>query len=242
MLVARSRDDAARALENARGDLLVQAFVEGPEFGLFYARRPDEPRGRILSITEKHLPRVVGDGVRSLEELILADERTLPMYRFFLEKEADRLAWVPAANESVSLGDLGSHCRGATFLDGAHLATPALEAAVDALSRSFPGFFFGRYDVRSASVAELAEGRFLVLELNGVTSEVTHVYDPRHSVFAAWRALLAQWQLAFEIGDANARVGARVSSWAELGRAVLDHFRRTRRRNASVDTAVPQAA
>ena len=47
------------------------------EVGVFYYRFPDEERGHIFSITKKEFPCVVGDGRRSLEKLIRADEHFL---------------------------------------------------------------------------------------------------------------------------------------------------------------------
>jgi membrane protein DedA with SNARE-associated domain len=212
VVVARSEDELARALARPL-DLLVQAYVPGLEFGLFYARHPDWPRGRLVSLTSKHLPTVTGDGLRTLEELILADPRHLAMARFFLTAHAPSLARIPTTGELVLLGDLGTHCRGATFLDAAHLVTPALEAALDATSRTFAGFHLGRYDVRSPSAEALMRGEFTVLELNGLTSEPTHIHDPRHSLLHAWRTLAAQWRLAFEIGAANRR---RPLAWSRI--------------------------
>lgn len=225
VVVARSPADAERVLADEPGALLVQAFVPGLEFGLFYARSPDEAMGRILSLTEKHLPSVTGDGRRTLEQLLLSDPRTLGLARFHLAAQASRLAWTPAAGEHVPLGDLGTHCRGATFLDGEHLRTPALEQALEHVSRTLPGFCFGRYDVRAESTEALAAGRFQVLELNGLTSESTHIYDPRHTLWEAWRDLGRQWTLAFEIGGANVRSGTRVAPWREILHAL--HRRRT---------------
>ncbi len=224
--VCRDREALADALgvggaPCAPGDLLLQAYVGGEEFGVFYARRPDDPRGRVLSITEKHLPAVTGDGVSTLEALVLSDRRAAGCARLHLERHAERLADVPAAGERVLLGELGTHCRGATFLDGARHASAALEEAVERVSRGLPGFFFGRYDLRAASAEELSRGRFQVLELNGVTSEMTHVYDPRYSALDGWRTIAGQWRLAFAIGAANAARGARVSRLGELVREVL---------------------
>lgn len=216
VVVARSMAEAERVLADEPGALLVQAFVPGLEFGLFYARHPDEPAGRILSLTVKHLPSVTGDGRRTLEQLLLADPRSLGMARFHLAAQEPHLARTPAAGEHVRLGDLGTHCRGATFLDGAHLRTPALELALEQVSRTLRGFHFGRYDVRAESTEALAAGRFQVLELNGLTSESTHIYDPRHTLLEAWRDLARQWTFAFEIGAANARAGARVAPWREI--------------------------
>ena len=46
---------------------------------------------------------------------------------------AARLQEVPAPGEAVPLVELGSHCRGAVFLDGNHLHTPELEEAIEHL-------------------------------------------------------------------------------------------------------------
>ena len=90
---------------------------------------------------------------------------------------------------------------------------------MERINQRFEGFFLGRYDVCAPGLDPLRLGQFKVLELNGVTSEPTHIYDPRHSVRTAFRALFAHWTLAFEIGAANRAAGARVTSAGELLRA-----------------------
>ena len=224
--VVRTRDELAAYLHRATTDTIVQEYVPGVEFGVFYARRPPAPRGWILSITGKHLPVVTGDGRRTLEHLILADPRAVGMARFHLHRQQLRLHEVPAAGESVSLGDCGSHCRGALFLDGARLRTPEVEAAFDHVARRYEGFYFGRFDVRAPSAGAFARGEFTIIELNGVTSEATHIYDPSVGLAAAYRALFAQWSLAFEIGAENARRGAPVTSPGALLRESIAAMRR----------------
>jgi len=44
---------------------------------------------------------------------------------------------------------------------------------------------------------------FAVLELNGVTSESTNLYDPSWPLPRVYRTLFAQWSLCFAIGDAT---------------------------------------
>ena len=227
--VARCRAELETYLERAGGDTVIQEYVPGVEFGVFYARRPQDPSGVIVSITEKHLPAVVGDGRRTLEQLILDHPRAVCMARFHLAQQRSRLAAVPAAGMTVSLGACGSHCRGAEFLDGRHLLSPSLAQAVEAVARRFDGFYFGRFDVRAASAEAFSSGEFTVIELNGVTSEPTHVYDPRVSLAGAYRALLGQWSLAFEIGAANARAGAVVTPPRALVQTTLSALVRTAR-------------
>jgi hypothetical protein len=69
-----------------------------------------------------------------------------------------------------------------------------------------------------------------VLELNGLTAEATSIYDPRHSVLDAWRTLAAQWRIAFRIGAAQVRLGARKASWREIIGMVAGYRRSVRKR------------
>lgn len=217
VVVARTREALIAALSSAHVDTIVQQYITGLEFGVFYCRLPSQPRGRILSITEKRLPSVRGDGRRTIEELVLRGAETIGMARFHLSQQAERRDEIPGPGQVVSLGDCGSHCRGARFYDARGLVTPALEDAIERIASRFEGFYFGRFDLRVPSIEAFRRGEDItVLELNGVTSEVTHVYDPAVGLIEAYRALFEQWRLAFAIGAENAARGARVSSIGEL--------------------------
>ena len=222
--------DSERALReylaHADRDVLLQEYVPGPELGIYYYRMPDEATGHIFGITEKRLQSVVGDGQHTLERLILDDERAMRQAGVFFERHASRLLDVPAQGEVVPLGDLGNHCRGAVFTDGARFATAELTAAIDATSKQYEGFYVGRYDVRAPSEADLMAGRNLVvLELNGVSSEATNIYDPTNSLWAAWGTLFAQWRIVFAIADANRRAGHEPMPSGGFGRHVWRHLR-----------------
>jgi pimeloyl-ACP methyl ester carboxylesterase/membrane protein DedA with SNARE-associated domain len=202
--------------EQAGGDVLAQEYVPGLEFGVFYYRLPGEDRGRIFSLTEKRLPSVRGDGQATLERLILQDERGLSMAGFFLRQHARRLWEVPGPGEVVPIGELGTHCLGAAFYDGEPLKTAELEARVDAISKAFEGFWFGRYDVRAESEAAFRAGRFRIIELNGATSEATSIYDPKHTLREGYATLREQWRIGFEIGARNRAAGIRPATLSEL--------------------------
>jgi membrane protein DedA with SNARE-associated domain len=207
VVIARSQDEVEAYLAAARIDTIVQRYVGGLEFGVFYYRYPGETLGRISSITEKRFPEVVGDGASRLSDLVLRDDRAVCLAHVYLSRQHDR---VPAAGERVRLVELGSHCRGAIFLDGSRYVTPELEFAIDAVAQSHPGFYFGRFDVRTPSIADFQAGRFHVLELNGVSAEATHIYDPSVSVLEAYRVMFRHWRVALEIGAANRAAGAEV--------------------------------
>jgi len=204
---------------------IIQKYVEGAEFGVFYIRHPTEERGRIFSITIKIMTSVTGDGVRTLEELILDDDRAVLSHRHFRRLHEDRLGEIPAVGERVRLASLGSHCRGALFLNGSHLISPPLEAEIERIARNFDGFHFGRFDLRCPDEEALKRGEGIrLIELNGVTSEATHIYHPHTPLLSGYRTLISQWRHAYDIGMANAAAGARISSWLELAILLRKHF------------------
>ena len=215
--IIRSSAQLREYLTQAPCPVILQEYVPGEEYGVFYYRYPGEWRGRVFSVTEKRMPVLTGDGKHTLEELILADDRAVCMAGFYLRKNAERSKKAPAAGERVQLVEIGTHCRGAIFLDGGDTITPSLEEAIERIARTFDGFFFGRFDIRVPSREDFAAGRNLkIVELNGVTSEATHIYDPKLSLMDAYRVLFRQWRIAFEIGDLNRARGVRPASIAEL--------------------------
>ncbi len=214
--LAHDARDVEHWLATIRVDALVQQFASGLEFGIFYYRYPGDAHGRVFSITQKVFPELVGDGLHTLEHLIFADRRAVAMAEVYLHRNRGRLWDVPAAGERVRIADLGNHCQGAIFLDGTPLLTPQIESAIDEVSRGYAGFYFGRYDVRSESLESFRAGRFTVIELNGATSEATHIYDPRYSVFEAWRVLREQWRILYEIARRNRAAGTRLVGVGEL--------------------------
>jgi membrane protein DedA with SNARE-associated domain/pimeloyl-ACP methyl ester carboxylesterase len=222
--IIRGVEEALAYLEVASGDVLVQEFVPGQEFGIFYIRRPSETRGTIFSITDKRLLTLTGDGRHTLEELILQDDRAVCMALFHFRHHAAHLEAVPSAGESIPLVEVGTHARGALFLDGEWVRTPQLELAIDELSRRFDGFHFGRYDIRTENLTELQQGRgFRVVELNGATAEATSIYDPKNGLAAAYRTLFTQWRLLFEVAAENIARGARPATLGEMLRLVGKH-------------------
>jgi hypothetical protein len=221
-------------LSRANGDTIIQEYAPGLEFGVFYYRYPEYERGRIFSVTEKQFPAVCGDGVSTLETLILKDERAVCMARTYFEVNAERCDDVPAAGETVRLVELGSHCRGALFLDGAWIKTDELEKVIDDLCRGFEGFYFGRFDIRVPTIEDFRRGEnFKVVELNGVTSEATHIYDPRNVLLSAYRTLFEQWRTAFRVGSENRARGFEPPPLRSLARSVFQSIGGSNSRRAA---------
>jgi len=211
----RGTDDLLRYLREFPAHLrvMLQEFVsyEG-EAGLFYVRHPDQRRGRITSMTLKSSPVVVGDGRSTLRSLILAHPRAGHVPQLYFPRLADRLDSVPASGEHVALVFVGNHCKGATFENGADHVTEELTQRIDEIAQAIPDFYFGRFDVRFRSLPELRRGTgFTLIEVNGVGSEATHIWDPRTTLAQAYAAQFFHYRAAFEIGRKNRAAGHRTS-------------------------------
>lgn len=212
------RPQAAHYLATVAEAVMAQPWSDAAlEVGLYYVRMPDAAQGRVLSITDKRFAEVVGDGRSTLEQLIRRHPRCRLQAATFLARHAASRTEVPPRGQRVQLGVVGNHKQGTLFLDGRHLWTEALEQRVDAIARRTSGFFIGRFDVRYRDVEQLRAGEDLeIVELNGVSAEPTHIYDPNGSLLGAWRALCRHWSLVFAIGAANRRTGASSPSSGRL--------------------------
>lgn len=198
--------------------LVLQELVpwEG-EAGIFYMRRPGEARGRVTSLTLKCAPTVTGDGASTLRALILADRRAGRVPHLYFPRLEGRLDTVPAKGERVRLVFSGNHCKGSVFLDGRAEITPALVERIDAFARDIADFHFGRIDLRYASLAELRRGEgFRVIEVNGVGSEATHIWDPDCTLREAYAAQFFHYRAAFEIGREMKARGVRTPGKWEM--------------------------
>ncbi|WLI91608.1 hypothetical protein Q4S45_10950 [Massilia sp. R2A-15] len=229
--------DALRAYAAAypAGETFVlQEYLDDEgEAGVFYARDPASGAGRLIGLALRYYPRVLGDGVATLGQLIAGDARAARVLGSKAHASALDLDAVPASGQVVRLSTIGSTRVGGLYRDGASLVTPELTAAIDAIARDMPEFHFGRFDVRFSSESELAAGRgFTIMEVNGAGSEAIQAWDPDIGLAQGLRMVFAKQRVVFAIGAANRRRGVR-----PIGPLAL--IRLNWRQNALIDQYPP---
>jgi hypothetical protein len=203
-----SERDVASYLQSMHFNFLIQDLVSLPmEFGVFYTRFPDQPKGRVTSVTMKEMLSVSGDGHSTLQELILKKNRAKLQWPKLKEKFKNRLQEVIPTGHEVELVSIGNHCLGTKFLDGSHLINDKLSETFDSISQQIGGFYFGRFDLRCASLADLYAGNVKILELNGCGAEPAHIYQPGFPLFRGIKVLLEHWRNIFLIAKGNAERG-----------------------------------
>lgn len=211
------------------------------EAGVLYARAPGTRDGHIVSLTLRYFPHVVGDGRSSVRDLILRDARAawkagahLGLDEKHLGQSARELDIIPAAGETVRLSFIGSNRVGGFYRDAREHITPSLCRRFDAISKSMPDFYYGRYDVRFQSLDHLRNGEaFAIIEINGAGGESINVWDPSMPLRQVYRELFTQQRILFEIGAANRARGHRPPGAVAVLRSQLRQHRLIRRYPAS---------
>lgn len=195
--------------EHQNLNLIIQEFVDYKnECGIFYHRLPNEPKGKITSITLKKYPIILGDGNTTLKELITKDKRAVLYLPLLTELHEQNFGLVLKKGEEFILNVIGNHSKGTQFINGDYLINPALETAIDSIMQQIPGFFYGRLDIKYNSFEELALlQNFKIIELNGIISEPTHIYDPsKITYFKALKEIRNHWKLIYKIATFNHKV------------------------------------
>lgn len=212
-----SEDDAFAYMQSFDFDFLIQELIDLPlEFGVFYKRLPSEKNGVVFSIVGKEMLTVVGDGKQTLQELILKKDRAKLQWKKLKDAHANRLETIIPAGEMVLLNPIGNHCLGTTFLNSNALISEKLSKSFDNISKQIEGFYYGRFDLRCASLEDLAAGRVKVLELNGCGAEPAHIYQPGYSFWKAVYEMMIHWQSIYRIAVENKRQGVRYLSFKEV--------------------------
>lgn len=198
------------------------------EVGLFYIRLPEKNQGFISSITLKYAPYVCGDGHRTLEQLILDDLRSGQLTHLYFPKNQKFLSNVIPKGEYYQLAFAGSHSRGSVFRNGNMFITEQLESRIDELMKQIPSFHYGRMDIKFKDINSLMKGEnFAIIEINGASSEATHIWDSRTPLVEIFVTLLKQYRTLFEIGSQVRKTGLKTPSIIHMIRTWLNELRAT---------------
>jgi hypothetical protein len=196
-------------IRSATLDFHLQATVPfQQEAGIFYYRYPGETKGRLSGIVRKEFLHVTGDGHSTLRQLLEKDRRAILQWTDLEKVHGTFFGGVLPQGGVMELVPYGNHARGAKFLDDSHLIDEQLTTVIDNICRQIPEFHFGRLDIRYRDWDELRQGKnFAVIEVNGAGSEPTHIYDPSHSLFFAWKEIVRHWIILWRISRHNHRRG-----------------------------------
>ena len=193
-------------LKHVEEDVIIQEFIPyDNELGIFYHRIPGQKKGEITSVTIKKFIKIKGDGQLTLAELIEKDDRAFLYTDLFHAIHQDKLEHILNIGEEMTLSVIGNHSKGTQFINGNHLINDELEAFIDKICQQVEGWYYGRLDIKYINYDKLLKGEdFKILEVNGIISEPTHIYDASHkdaSYFKALKSINTHWNIMGKIAQ-----------------------------------------
>ena len=209
-----------RSAHKITGNYLLQKFTPYAfECGIFYTRKLGRPK--ITGINQKHFPTVMGNGKDNLQQLAQQHYRYTHHWATFLQYFD--LTQVPALGEKICLSFIGSHTMGCKFTDDTHWLTAELEAKIFSLFENQPNFNFGRLDIKAESKEAMLRGEFVVIEVNGVSSLPTHMFDPDYSLIEAYKIFFKHGKDLVEIAKEHRHVKMDLLSLGEILKRVKNN-------------------
>lgn len=196
---------------------LVQALVTEPiEFSVFYYRFPGSKKGVITGLLQKEPMHIIGDGTSTVEQLVgqhpKAKHRVEELYNWHKE----RWSLVLGQGQKYYLTYAANLNRGASFINLANEIDSQLHAVLDDLSLYSKTFYYGRYDLKAASLEDIKNGRnFMLLEYNGSGAEPNHVYNSGYSLRQAHKEILRHWKVLYDISMLSHKGGVPYTPFRE---------------------------
>jgi hypothetical protein len=192
-------------------DYIIQEWVTYPlEVSVFYYRFPDQQKGTITGFIKKEFLQVKGDGRSVLWELIQKYDRAQFRLEEMKAKHADKLNDIIPEGETYILSHALNLSRGGKLISLEQEKDECLIKVFDDLSHYTKYFYYGRYDIKCASVKDLKQGKnFSILEYNGSGAEPHHAYGNGNTLWQAHKIFLHHWKILYRISKYNHKHGAR---------------------------------
>ncbi len=243
----RRIDDVTALRDYLRGfpggeRLILQRFVPHVgEAAVVYARLPGEPNGRILSLSFRYCPHVVGDGRLSVRALIEKDQRAQWKARLHLGRDPSHqglsvagLSRVPARGDVVQIALIGSQRAGGLYRDARRHITSELEARFDQVAGGMGEFHYGVFNLRFGSIEELMRAEnFSIVDISGVGGHALDAWDPVLPVADAYRRVRDRQRIVFLIGARNRARGFKPTGLVEVIQRMIRRTLLSRRYPAS---------
>ncbi len=196
-------------------DYIVQEFVDYPlEVSVFYYRFPGEKSGTITGFIRKEFPEIKGNGESTIGELMAASPRVCFRLDEMRTKHADKLNVVLAKGEAFRLSNALNLSRGCSLVSLESEKDERLLKLFDELSSYSDTLYYGRYDIKCASLEDMKAGKnFSIIEYNGCGAEPHHVYGNGNTFAKACLILAHHWNILFRVARRNYRLGAEYDSF-----------------------------
>ena len=207
----------------AKSFYMIQEYLpQDLELGVFVLK--DENDFKVTSVIKKEFLSLLGDGHSTLKELFFQHDRAK---KYLVEKDLPlHRDHVLAKGENLLLEPIGNHCLGTRFISANYLVDESFNSVFSKLAFKMKGFDYGRFDIKANSIEEIHQGKFKVMEVNGISAEPGHIYDSQISLRQAYKDLFWHWDKMAQIAEKNWKLGVKKESWWKSLYSVLDYYRK----------------
>ncbi len=226
-----------------KADFIIQEFLKEPiELGVLYYRLPNNLKDKvknkfrlrsfkesaITSIVQKEFLSITGNGQKTLAQLIEDSDRARFQKKRLQKEFAKEWGITIPINEKITLEHIGNHCRGTKFLDGNNLITKENLAIFDEIMKPLENYYYGRFDIKVPSIEDFKQGKGIkIMEVNGVASEPAHIYDPKTSIWKAYKDIFWHMKIIQVISFQNKKDGTSYASFGGVFKMISDEFKKT---------------
>jgi hypothetical protein len=202
-------------LKTARPNFILEAFCDTKrEFGLSWIQDPESEEYTIVSLVEKQIPFVVGNGKQALISLVenkcasmkVAPEKTEKILSGFSEQEQKS---IPYKGAEITIVRTASISYGTKFkkISIPKASRKKLSDLIGKMIAEKDGVFVGRFDLRSDSVEDLLQGKVKIIELNGIGGMPLEIYEPHLSISKKYEILFAYFEDVLAFAKKNIEYG-----------------------------------
>lgn len=222
-------------------DYIVQKFVDLPlEVSVFYYRMPNAEKGTVSGFLKKQAPEVTGDGASTLWQLIQNNKDLKYKQHEMKVRHCERLQEVLPEGKRLILSYASNRSQGGKLVSLAHEIDEELTNVFDRISHQTKHFYYGRYDIKCASVEKLKKGvDFFILEYNGAGAGVQHVYGNSFSLWQACSTILNHWKMLYRISVYNHKVNGILYCSRKKGKQLLNAARQNIKVLKKLDSGFP---
>lgn len=205
-------------------DYILQEFVSDPmELSILVHKTSGALQ--ISSITERQYLTLVGDGTSTVAALL--EQHPHARYRLqnlhkLLHQDWQRILSEDEVYQPIQIGNWDY---GATYVDHSNKITPEFTQLFAQLNDDISLFDYARYDLKCTGWEALFEGKFKILEINGVKGEPIHIYDAKVTLWQAYREIFKHWEYILKISQRNRKSGAKCPSFRQGFQILLEHRR-----------------
>lgn len=222
-------------------DYIVQDLVTYPlEVSVFYYRFPNQKSGTITGFIRKEFLQITGDGQSTVEDLMASCPRICFRLEEMRAKHIEKLNLVLAKDEIFCLSHALNLSRGCSLVSLEHEKDERLLKVFDELSLYSDTLFYGRYDIKCASIEDLKQGKnFSIIEYNGCGAEPHHVYGNGNTFVKACLILARHWNILYKVSRYNHSQGVDYDRFKK-GWTTMSNCRKYFARLRKLDAAFPE--